>query len=118
MTGSLDSNACTVEKQPVTPTQLAGSVSIPASGKSGEAITASLSLNSTSVTYAWYLNGGLIAGANGNRLTLNDAMAGGSVTVTVTAADANFTGSVSSNACAVSAAEPPVEPDPASPSNL
>ena len=115
VTGSLTSNACAVEATPVTPvtpTQLSGSVSIPGSAQVGETITASLSLNSTSVTYAWYLNGGVIAGANGHQLAINDAMAGQNVSVTVTAASADYTGSVSSNSCAVAVPAPAPDPDP------
>lgn len=108
-TGTVTSNACTVEAAYVAPTQLTGTVEIPYSAYAGEVITADLYLNSAAVTYQWYLNGSKISGATGHQLTLNNAMAGGSVYVVVKADDSEFTGSVTSNVCSVQGtySEPP-----------
>ena len=111
--GTLTSNSCTVVAGYTGPEQLSGQVSIPASATVGEVIYADLNLNSGSVTYAWYLNGSRISGANGNALTLNSAMAGKSVYVVVTAADSDYTGSLTSNSCYVQPQAPAVpEPEP------
>ena len=67
----------------------------------GNVLTANLYLNSSAVTYQWYMNGSRISGATGHQLTLNSAMTGSSVWVVVTAADSDFTGSVASNSCTV-----------------
>ena len=103
-TGTVKSNGCKVQAAAAAPTQLSGTVSIPYSAVAGEVITADLYLNSGAVSYQWYLNGSRISGATGHQLTLNNAMVGGSVYVVATAADSDFTGSVTSNACSVQGA--------------
>ena len=103
-TGTVKSNGCNVQAAAAAPTQLSGTVSIPYSAVAGEVITADLYLNSGAVSYQWYLNGSRISGATGHQLTLNNAMVGGSVYVVATAADSDFTGSVTSNACSVQGA--------------
>ncbi|MBR4081898.1 MAG: SH3 domain-containing protein [Clostridia bacterium] len=121
-TGSISSNTCTVSAAPVGPTLLSGTVSIRSTAVVGEVIRADLNLNSASVTYAWYLDGSRISGANGDALTLNSAMVGHNVYVVVTASDSAFAGSVTSNSCHVtppfSDPAPDYDPDPATGTDL
>lgn len=105
-TGYVESGEMTITES-AAKQQLQGDISIPSTATTGSTVVAAPALNSSYVSYSWQLNGSTIVGATGSSITVSDSMAGGVLTVTATANGTDgYTGSVTSNSCAVSAATP------------
>ncbi|MBR6029342.1 MAG: SH3 domain-containing protein [Clostridia bacterium] len=84
----------------VTDTALSGYVSLPLTSVTGIPLTPTISLNSSNVTYAWYMDGTLVG--TGSQLIPTMEMAGHDVRLVVTAMPGSgYQGSVSSGYCTI-----------------
>ena len=87
---------------------LSGSVSLPASAKTGDTLIPGVSVNSDKYAFTWTLDGRAIGSTD--QLTVTADMEGKTVRLVVTAIEGSgYTGSVTSNGCAIAV---PAKPDP------
>ena len=87
---------------------LTGSVSLPASAKTGDTLIPGVSVNSDKYAFTWTLDGKAVGSTD--QLTVTADMEGKTVRLVVTAIEGSgYTGSVTSNGCAIAV---PAKPDP------
>lgn len=88
---------------------LTGTLTITGNPVAGQTLTASYSDPGVALSYQWYRGGTAISGATGDTYTLTAQDVGQSITVTATAADNNYDGSVTSDPVTVGKATGSIE---------